>query len=149
MTRKEAREQACILIFEHEFRKTETFEEIVDTAEAYFNEKVNEFSYILAKNAIENAETIDGYIEKYSLNWKKVRISKVNLAVLRLAIGEILYYDDTPDSVAINEAVEIVKKYGGDEEKAYVNGVLGKFVKEKDGDLDVDAKDADAAEEIK
>ena len=149
MTRKEAREQAFILIFEHEFRKTETFEEIVDTAEAYFNEKVNEFSYILAKNAIENAETIDGYIEKYSLNWKKVRISKVNLAVLRLAIGEILYYDDTPDSVAINEAVEIVKKYGGDEEKAYVNGVLGKFVKEKDGDLDVDAKDADAAEEIK
>ncbi|MBP0989670.1 MAG: transcription antitermination factor NusB [Oscillospiraceae bacterium] len=149
MTRKEAREQAFILIFEHEFRKSETFEEIVDTAEAYFNEKVNEFSYILAKNAIENAETIDGYIEKYSLNWKKVRISKVNLAVLRLAIGEMLYYDDTPDSVAINEAVEIVKKYGGDEEKAYVNGVLGKFVKEKDGARDVDAKDADAAEEIK
>jgi len=133
MTRKEARERAFILIFEHEFRKNETLEEIIESAEGYFGDEVGKFTYSLADTAISHEEEIDGLIDKYSVNWKKNRISKVNLAALRLALGEIFYFEETPDSVAINEAVEIVKKYGGDEERAFVNGILGGIVKNERG----------------
>ncbi len=133
MTRKEARERAFILIFEHEFRKSETLEEIIESAEGYFGDEVGAFTYSLADTAINHEEELDELIDKYSANWKKNRISKVNLAALRLALGEIFYFDETPDSVAINEAVEIVKKYGGDEERAFVNGILGGIVKSERG----------------
>jgi N utilization substance protein B len=57
---------------------------------------------------------------------------KVDVAILRLATVELLYMDDIPDAVAINEAVDMAKKYGADESKAFINGILGKIAKEKD-----------------
>ena len=81
-------------------------------------------SKILA-NAENNIEAIDGEIEKNLKGWSKSRISKVSLALLRLAISEILYSDDIPVGVSINEAVEICKIYGSDEDKSFINGVLG------------------------
>ena len=82
----------------------------------------------------EHAEELDGYIERYSKGWKAERISRTARAVLRTAICEILYLDDVPAAVAINEAVELDKSYDDAETVAFVNGVLGGFMR---GEMDV------------
>ena len=64
-------------------------------------------------------------IEKHATRWKKNRISKVSLAVLRLALYEMKFEESIPESVSINEAVELAKKFGGEEDSSFVNGVLG------------------------
>ena len=64
------------------------------------------------------------------MKWSKERISRVALAIMRLAVYEMLYVDDIPVSVSINEAVELAKKYGGDEDSSFVNGVLGGISRE-------------------
>lgn len=74
---------------------------------------------------------IDQQIEEYSNNWKINRLAKVDLAILRLSIAELLYKMDIPDSVSINEAVDLAKKFGGDDSGKFVNGVLGKIVRGK------------------
>lgn len=89
----------------------------------------------------ENSGEIDGYIEKYSKGWKVERISRTALAVLRCAICEILYMEDVPASAAINEAVELAKGYDEPDTVAFVNGVLGGFMR---GEF---PEKADAAEE--
>jgi transcription antitermination protein NusB len=81
-------------------------------------------------------ETIDKYINDYSIDWDIGRLGKVERAVLRLAVCEMLYVDDVPTSVAINEAVLLAKKYGADQAAKFINGILGKFSREalgKDG----------------
>ncbi|MBQ2792061.1 MAG: transcription antitermination protein NusB, partial [Oscillospiraceae bacterium] len=65
------------------------------------------------------------YVEKFSTKWKKNRLSRVSLSVLRLALYEMLYEESIPESVSINEAVELAKKFGGEEDSAFVNGLLG------------------------
>ena len=75
-------------------------------------------------------EEIDAVIEKYSIGWKISRISKVALAVLRLAVCEMMFIDDVPTGVSINEAVELCKKYAANAEPAFVNGILGTVAKE-------------------
>mgnify|MGYP004663734705 CR=1 FL=1 len=124
MTRKEAREQAFILIFESGFGNG-TLDEIIANAAESRSIEVDRFAYELADIAIKNREKIDGMIDANSKKWRRDRISRVNLALLRLALGEIFYYDDTPDKVAINEAVELAKKYGADGDYTFLNGVLG------------------------
>ena len=74
---------------------------------------------------------LDSLIAKYSKGWKLNRIPKVNLAILRIAVYEIIFENDTPDSVAINEAVELAKKYSGSDDSAFINGILGAVVREK------------------
>lgn len=74
---------------------------------------------------------IDQQIVEYSNNWKINRLAKVDLAILRLSIAELLYRMDIPDSVSINEAVDLAKKFGGDDSGKFVNGVLGKIVRGK------------------
>ncbi|MEA4988850.1 MAG: transcription antitermination factor NusB [Anaerovorax sp.] len=74
---------------------------------------------------------IDQRIEECSNNWKINRLAKVDLAILRLSIIELLYRNDIPDSVSINEAVDLAKKFGGDDSGKFVNGVLGKIVRGK------------------
>ncbi|MBQ2756220.1 MAG: transcription antitermination factor NusB [Oscillospiraceae bacterium] len=128
MTRKEAREQAFILVFESGF-KDESLDDIIAQAAECRSIEIDKFAYELAQKALENKEKIDEMIDSGSKKWKKERISKVNLALLRLALGEIYYYDDTPDKVAINEAVELAKKYGADGDYTFLNGVLGGIVR--------------------
>ena len=72
---------------------------------------------------------IDAEIDRYSEKWKVNRLPKVSLTVLRLAIGEMLYFRDIPVAATINEAVELAKKYSMQEDAAYINGVLGAFAK--------------------
>ncbi len=77
----------------------------------------------------EKRDEIDAYIERYAHGWKRERISKTALAVLRCAICEIMYMDDVPASAAINEAVELDKGYDEPETVAFVNGILGGFMR--------------------
>ena len=79
----------------------------------------------------EKEKDIDAIIEKSLVNWKIERISKVNLAILRVAVYEINYLDEVPDRVAINEALEITKKYSDDKSVSFVNAILDNIVKNK------------------
>lgn len=96
------------------------------------SEKDKEFFVQLVKGTLKNIITIDNIIEVNLKSWKMKRIAKVDLAILRMAIYEILYRDDIPNSVAINEAVELGKAYGTDDSGSFINGVLGRIVKEID-----------------
>ncbi len=124
MTRREAREQAFMIIFEWEFHQSE-IEDIIINAEMGRELEVDEYARKLSKEIIKHIDIIDGKIDEFSTKWKRKRIAKVSLAVLRTALGEMLYIQDVPASVAINEAVEISKKYATDADAAYINGVLG------------------------
>ena len=89
-------------------------------------------SYIQGKfNQIrEKLPEIDKILNETSKGWKTSRMGKVDLSILRLAAYEVLYDEDVPTSVAINEAVELAKKFGGDDSPSFINGVLGKMVKQ-------------------
>lgn len=127
MTRTEEREQAFIFIFEKLFNAEENVSEIIEKAEEARMVEASLFASSLAVSVYENSEEIDGVIEKYSKGWKKERLPKVTLAILRLAICEILYVSAIPTAVSINEAVELAKKYATPEDASFINGILGSF----------------------
>lgn len=131
LTRREEREQAFFLIFEKAFNSETDFQELYDLA--LETEIISNSAFVkeLSFKTNENIESIDPVIEKYCIGWKMSRISKVALAVLRLAVCEILYFDDIPVGVSINEAVELCKKYASEEDKSFVNGVLSSVSKEE------------------
>lgn len=129
MTRHEAREQAFAVIFEKSFNETATFQEIIENAEECGLVKVNGFASTLLKAVEENTIKIDEVITENLVGWTLQRLPKVSLAVLRLAVGEILFNEDVPTNVSVNEAVEIAKTYGTPEDATYINGVLSAIVK--------------------
>lgn len=90
-------------------------------------EDVKEFSNRIIKKVIEEKKEIDKLISSYTTNWDIVRISVVDRNVLRAAISELLYMEDIPPIVSINEAVDIAKKYGTSESGKFVNGILDKI----------------------
>ncbi len=130
MKRHEAREVAFIIIFEKSFQDETPLDEIIDSAaESEFFE-VNHFVIRTVKDVFSNLPRIDETIEQYLVGWSHARLSRVARAVLRLAVYEILF-SDVPDGVAINEAVEITKKYSEQKEASYINGVLGSVARAK------------------
>ena len=129
MTRSQEREQAFILLFEKSFNSDIDSPRIAEMAyESEVIEK-SEFSEELFFKACENLEETDAVIAKYAKGRSFARISRVSLAVLRLALTEIKYFDEVPVSVSINEAVELCKKYASEEEYSFVNGILGNAVR--------------------
>ncbi len=123
MNRRKSREQAFILLFESSF-ELQSKEEIIELAQSVRGEKLSSFAKELFKGTIDKNDEIDNSIEHYLQGWKKERLSKVVLAILRLATFEMLYHLDTPVGVSINEAVELAKKYATKEYASYINGVL-------------------------
>ena len=85
----------------------------------------------LVSLVFEHKRELDSEIEKYAKGWSLKRISKISLAILRCALCEILYFEDVPEKVAINEAVNVAKKYEEPETVSFINGVLGSFVRAK------------------
>ncbi|HHW46247.1 MAG TPA: transcription antitermination factor NusB [Clostridiales bacterium] len=128
MTRKEAREQAFFLIFEKSFREEE-INEIIATAQEAREFEEDEYIKSTVAGVFENIEDIDNIISNNISGWKINRLSKVSLALLRLAIYEMKYNDQIPVNVAINEAVELCKKFATPDDAAYINGVLGAVAK--------------------
>jgi len=133
MSRKFARESTMKLIYQMEL--LDNFSDFL--LEKYILEnglKEEEKTYVMEMYQMveEHKESIDESISKYSEGWKIERLSKIDLSVLRLAIAEILYRDDIPVKVSINEALEISKKFSAEDSSKFVNGVLGAFVRGQD-----------------
>lgn len=124
MTRRESRELAFILLFEKSFTD-ESVSEILERAREARQVESDAFAERLANGTADRLDELDAAIEPGMHNWSKVRLTRVALTVLRLAVYEMRFEDDTPVSVAINEAVELAKKFGGAEDASFVNGVLG------------------------
>ena len=93
----------------------------------------NQMEYIrrLVSGVAEHAAELDEYIEKYAKNWRFQRISLVAAAIMRVAMFEIMYMPDIPHGVAINEAVEIAKRYEEPEVVKFINGILGSFLRDE------------------
>ena len=133
MNRSEIREEAFKLIYSLEIQKKEPIEEQIELyiqSNGIDNKKAIEYIEDAVNGIEKNKEVITEKIEKnLKQDWKIDRISKVDLAILKLAIYEIKY-KDIPFKVVINEAVELAKKYGEDNSKNFVNGILASIVKE-------------------
>ena len=95
------------------------------------NAKQAEYIRRLVKGVAEHAAELDGYIAKYAKGWNFARIPLVASAIMRVAMYEILYMPDIPNGAAINEAVEIAKKYETPETVKFINGILGSFVRQE------------------
>lgn len=128
MTRKQAREEAFILVFEKEFNNNE-IEEILEAAREARDFEPDDYVKTVFPGVYEHIEEIDALISENSVGWSIKRISKTALCVLRLAIFEIRYFDEIPVSVSINEAVELCKKYATKDDASFVNGILSTVVK--------------------
>ncbi len=95
------------------------------------NAKQEEYIRRLVRGVDEHGAELDGYIEKYAKGWRFARIPLVASAIMRVAMYEILYMPDIPNGAAINEAVEIAKKYETPETVKFINGILGSFVRQE------------------
>jgi len=142
MSRRLAREFAVQFLYSTDFNKNENIGEMLkeffeamkdnneDKAQNTLQGNDTRFTEEIIRGTIENIQHIDKLIESNITGWKKERIAKVDLAVLRLALYEIEFRDDIPDNVAINEAIELAKKYSTAESGGFINGVLGKIIRE-------------------
>lgn len=124
MKRSKAREQAFCLLYSLQFNDTVELPEAIENVLQDEEFGDDPFFRHLVSCVMEHTEELDKLIAANSFNWSKERISRVSLAILRLCIFEMLY-EETPNSVAINEAIELAKKYEGQESASFVNGVLG------------------------
>lgn len=130
MSRREIREHLFRMLFRKEFHDlSELDEQIVLYFEMLEEPVEKELDYLKDKfnKILEHIDEINGMIESVTEGWKINRIGKIDLTILRLAIYEMKYDDDVPTKVAINEAVEIAKVFGGDSSPAFINGVLAKL----------------------
>ena len=125
MTRRNAREQAFFVLFEKIFDNDSAVSEIVKKAEENDLIKLNGFARELLSKDEQNADEIDEIIASKAEGGQLSRLPRVSLAVMRLAVTEMKFSDEIPDGVAVNEAVEIAKKYGTPDDASYINGVLG------------------------
>ncbi len=133
MNRSAIRELAFKLIYSQEIQKDEDIDEQIELyleSNEITNENAIEYIKDVVKGIKENKEEIEKKIEKnLKADWKLERISKVDLSLLKLAIYEIKY-KEIPYKIIINEAVELSKKYGEEQSKNFVNGMLASIVKE-------------------
>ena len=128
MTRRQAREEAFILIFEKAFND-DTVENILEVATETRDLTPNEYIKTVFAGVYEKLSEIDDIISQSSIGWSIKRISKTALCVLRLAIFEIKFMDEIPVAVSINEAVELCKKYATADDASFVTGILSTVAK--------------------
>ena len=138
MTRSEARKNVLELLFEREFRRDETDEEIFSLSCEAREIEVDDYIKTLYFGVCKNLDQLDNEIDKNAKGWKASRLSKVSRSILRLCIYEMLYVEDIPCLVSINEALELAKLYEDDKARPFINGVLNAVknsapIKEADG----------------
>lgn len=110
-------------------------------------DKLSPYAIALAKGAAYNAGEIDAYLKEASENWSLDRMPVVDRCILRLAVYEMIYEDKVPVSVTVNEAVELAKEFGGEDDSSrFVNGVLGRIAKRLDPEVDLEQAE-EAAED--
>lgn len=130
MRRTEQREHIFRMVFGIDFQERE---EMPQQFTFYFsqledaNSRDLDYMQQKAKEISEKADEIDSLINSHTTGWKTIRMNKVDLTILRLAVYEIMWDADVPTGVAIDEAVELAKKYSSEDGPSFVNGVLAKF----------------------
>lgn len=139
MSRREIREHIFKMLFGIEFFEERELEEQMDlyfeqalddeipNPPSFISQEDREYLKDRVRAVVNKASEIDREINEVATGWKTGRMAKADLSILRLAVYEMKYDDDIPVSVAINEAVELAKKFGGDESSSFVNGVLAKL----------------------
>lgn len=144
MTRTNAREIAVHIVFAIEYTDELPEEILPERFDAEYYPRLAEETDVYAQQPDEASESyienvvrgvyvrrqeLDGYIEKYAIGWNLDRISKLAKAIMRVSMYEILYVQDVSEATAINEAVELTRRYEDEDTVAFVNGILGSFVR--------------------
>ena len=145
MTRSNAREIACHLVFEMNFNNVtagealqtlmeESYYSTLKTESDVYAEKPDSRQLAYLTDVVQGVqarrEELEGYITKYSVGWTLGRIARMAVAIMEVCMYEALYVDDAPVSAAINEAVELTRKYEDEDVVSFVNGILGGFARE-------------------
>ena len=132
MGRRNARNLAFYLLFQYDFVNNGDYEEVKNIFLTVNSDDIaeNDREYIISKTdgTMSHLVEIDELLGTYAKGWSVDRMSKVDKAILRLAVYEIKYAPDVPDGVAVNEAVELAKTYSSDEAPAFINGILGQIL---------------------
>uniref|UniRef100_A0A7C2EIW3 Transcription antitermination protein NusB n=1 Tax=Ammonifex degensii TaxID=42838 RepID=A0A7C2EIW3_9THEO len=134
MGRRRARGAAFVVLFQVDVGRAEAAEALAYTVDSW---KVSgpdrEFVQDVVSGVLQQQEWIDGIITELSRDWRLERMNSADRNIMRVALYELLYRDDIPPNVAVNEAVELAKRYGGEESPRFVNGILGKVVEKLAG----------------
>ena len=124
MKRSEMREQGFFLTFENLFTPNDDMDELIDLYSENV-EEVCDYAKEISQGVREHKEEFNELISGFLKSWKLSRLPKVSIAILYVAVYEMKYVDSVPDNVAINEAVELAKKYSTKDDASFINGVLG------------------------
>ena len=149
MRRRELREHIFKLLFMTQFNSQD---EMGEQVQLYFEGlaegEEKDLEYIREKynHVLEHLDEIDALLNETSKGWKTKRMSRVDLTALRLAVYELKFDKNVPTGVAINEAVELAKNFGGDTSGSFVNGILGKIAKDEDTKEDVKVESEEKTE---
>jgi N utilization substance protein B len=130
MSRVAAREVLMKLLYERDIAgeyHSESFKNLSEEFQLDENDEEYVKEILFSMDAEQGK--IDDYIRKYAKGWSLERMARVDLAIIRLALYELLFMDDIPISVSINEAVELAKKYGNEKSSSFINGILGNFIR--------------------
>jgi N utilization substance protein B len=129
MSRKISRELGMKMVYQMDMTKEYNSEKVEEFIEENSHENFDkQYLVDLGNKIIENKEDIDSVISNHSKKWKINRIAKVDLSILRVAVAEIKYIDNVPFKVAINEGIELAKRYSDDESTKFINGLLGSVI---------------------
>ncbi len=128
--KKKARELTLQKLYAEEFRKDSYSSQLPTEVEKHADDVGELLSADLAKLVVENKKDLDFIINKHVATWPVEKLSHVDKNILRIAVLEIIYIDSVPTKVAVNEAVEMAKKYGSENSYKFVNGVLGSVIEE-------------------
>ena len=132
MKRRRSREYALQILFQLELTGNKLSNEVLDEFWESIKEddEVKQFTYDIVSSTLANLETIDRVIQKAADHWAIERMAAIDRNILRAATNEILYRSDIPSSVAINEALEIAKKYSTEDSAPFINGILDRIAEE-------------------
>ncbi len=127
--RRETREAAVKLLFSEQFDSRKLSRDDMDAFLREFDYNIDDldmgYIYTVVEGVQEHSEEIAGLIKNHTENWTPERMAKVDTAILKVAVYELLYMEDVPDKVSINEAVDLAKKYSHEDGGTFVNGILG------------------------
>lgn len=123
MKRRVAREKALQALYQIDLSDIPVDDAIENVLDG---EEQNDFLQALVVHTVENLDEIDETIKRYLENWSIDRLAKVDLNILRIGVNELLYNDEVPKNVAINEAIEVAKRFGDEKSSKFINGILSK-----------------------
>ncbi|TCP31184.1 NusB antitermination factor [Scopulibacillus darangshiensis] len=123
MNRRQAREKAVQALFQISVGQADPVEAMTNVTES---DNIDPFLHKLVTETVEHMDTIDEEIKRHLINWQFDRIGNIDKTILRLAVCEIRHFEDVPNNVAMNEAIELAKTFGDDRTRKFVNGILAK-----------------------